>query len=870
MSEHDALKHAEVDFHHPYEPYEIQKHLMLALYDCLDAGKVGIFESPTGTGKSLSLLCASLTWLRNHKKSSFLKDVAADQGEDEPEWMREHAKKTRRQDLLQRRNDLESKLEAIRQKEQRIRQRTEQGPPAFKRAKVDVDSSNKDDDAVFMLDDYESDSGKPASRKGRTDGDDLSSETKALLNKLGLGPPGDDVDGDADLEEETKVFICSRTHSQLSQLVGELHRVTLPSAFPLDGDEDSLEYPMEQVRQLSLGSRKNLCINKKVNSLGPVSQINERCLELQESKTPADRRCQYLPNKENEALALDFKHYALSKIRDIEDLAELGTRIGICPYYASRSAITPAEVIMLPYPLLLQKTAREALTISVKDHVVIIDEAHNLMDAILGIYTAEITLAQLRTAREQLMTYLQKFRNRLAGKNRVYVTQTVRLLDSLKTCLESIKDSGEGVTDSGSLLVGKGVDQINLYKLIQYLQESKLARKVHGYTIHQTSTAQNDKATSVQITRSSDQTPVLNIFQNFIHALTNPAKEGRFFYQTTSDPHATKLKYLLLDPSQHFHDIVTSARSVILCGGTMSPITDYLTQLFPYLPASRITTLSCSHVIPPSNLHVTTLSTGPSSTPFDFSFSARSSPLLLSSLGQTLLHLLPLIPDGVVLFFPSYSYLDTVLSAWRRTAPNSSSLLSQIERIKPSFIDARTANTEALLREYAAAIDGDLAGSHKGALLLSVIGGKLSEGINFSDRLGRCVIVVGMPWPNPNSAEWKARMEYIEEKARNVAEGRGQAEMGTGAGGKRYVKGEASKDFAENVCMRAVNQAIGRAIRHKGDWAGIVLIDRRYRRESVRGKLPGWIRGSLEGGEKTLEEVEMEMRGFYRRKLVEG
>ena len=51
------------NFRFPYKPYEIQRDLMMALYQCLAESKVGIFESPTGTGKSLSLLCAALTWL---------------------------------------------------------------------------------------------------------------------------------------------------------------------------------------------------------------------------------------------------------------------------------------------------------------------------------------------------------------------------------------------------------------------------------------------------------------------------------------------------------------------------------------------------------------------------------------------------------------------------------------------------------------------------------------------------------------------------------------------------------------------------------------------------------------------------------------
>lgn len=36
------------DFHHPYKPYDIQLQFMNALYDCVEDGKVGIFESPTG------------------------------------------------------------------------------------------------------------------------------------------------------------------------------------------------------------------------------------------------------------------------------------------------------------------------------------------------------------------------------------------------------------------------------------------------------------------------------------------------------------------------------------------------------------------------------------------------------------------------------------------------------------------------------------------------------------------------------------------------------------------------------------------------------------------------------------------------------
>lgn len=37
------------DFHHPYTPYAIQETFMSTVYQVLEAGNVGILESPTGT-----------------------------------------------------------------------------------------------------------------------------------------------------------------------------------------------------------------------------------------------------------------------------------------------------------------------------------------------------------------------------------------------------------------------------------------------------------------------------------------------------------------------------------------------------------------------------------------------------------------------------------------------------------------------------------------------------------------------------------------------------------------------------------------------------------------------------------------------------
>lgn len=422
------------------------------------------------------------------------------------------------------------------------------------------------------------------------------------------------------------------------------------------------------------------------------------------------------------------------------------------------------------------------------------------------------------------------------------------------------------------------------------MQTSKLAYKVEGY-VTQAESADGTPA-------KSSSTPVLHTLVSFLISLNNPSSEGRIFYHR--DARDIRLSYLLLSPTHAFSSIANSARAVILAGGTMSPFDDYTAHLFPSLPAGKVTTLSCGHVIPPSNLCVWTLaSTKPapdaSGVPFEFSFSRRGDKGMIRELGFAVLNICTAVPDGVVVFFPSYGYLDEVVAVWSvRGAGEPKSIWERLQAKKDVFSEPKGGSIDEVLEKYTAAILGDGGGSggtsssssstKNGALLLSVVGGKMSEGINFSDRLGRCVVIVGLPYPNINSPDWKARIEYIESTTLKRLTAAPSAETPNNTPSSSLAATarpppmsrpealaaakQASRDFYENACMRAVNQSIGRAIRHKDDYAAIVLVDRRYGTPRIRGKLPGWIQGGLvEGSEKGgLGQMMGKLSGFFRGK----
>ncbi len=95
-----------------------------------------------------------------------------------------------------------------------------------------------------------------------------------------------------------------------------------------------------------------------------------------------------------------------------------------------------------------------------------------------------------------------------------------------------------------------------------------------------------------------------------------------------------------------------------------------------------------------------------------------------------------------------------------------------------------------------------LSAQAKGALLLAVVGAKLSEGLNFSDDLARMVMIIGLPFANLGSAELQERLKYADRLS-------GEEVVVPKGSNSTYGYGPAGKELYENMCMNSVNQSIG-------------------------------------------------------------
>ena len=125
--------------------------------------------------------------------------------------------------------------------------------------------------------------------------------------------------------------------------------------------------------------------------------------------------------------------------------------------------------------------------------------------------------------------------------------------------------------------------------------------------------------------------------------------------------------------------------------------------------------------------------------------------------------------------------------------------------------------------------------------MMGVCRGKLSEGIDFSDDTARCVIMVSIPYSQINDPNVLMKQTYLDEEIEKEAD---EMEDNCGTRGNEFHT-LTGKQWYQQEAMRAVNQSIGRVIRHIHDYGIIILADERYAWDINKKQISLWVRESL-------------------------
>lgn len=487
-----------------------------------------------------------------------------------------------------------------------------------------------------------------------------------------------------------QILFCSRTHSQLAQVVNELKKTVYGKS----------------VRVVSLASRQQYCINESVRALKTNALINERCLELKKGKSKS--KCCAAQEKQHDQdgraakksrtvktkvescpfygqAAIDsVKQTALyhsNGVLDIEELIKEAKQEKGCPYYASRQAAKDAQVIMLPYQMLLHKKTRDQLDINISNSVIIIDEAHNLLDTIASIHSAEITLDQMQQSHRQLNAYKAKYLTRFSTKNLLRLNQLISIANRFVRFLAepNASKSNDSRTEFTSQLIflHELLDEVNisvsnLFEVLTFCENTRLAQKVGGFALRyandasvaikkeepkakQTPSTYLKRLAEKQQMQSSKSAPipaavntptkemaaenapvlgsasVLRILLAFLECLLEKSTDGRILitrHRTLQSK--SVLKYLLLNPSGPFDELLRECRALIVAGGTMQPTVEFKTQLFGEF-STRIEEHFFGHVVAAEAVLPMVVAKGPRASPFLFNFNNRNNSDMVSS-----------------------------------------------------------------------------------------------------------------------------------------------------------------------------------------------------------------------------------------------
>ncbi|KAI5634456.1 hypothetical protein NE865_12789 [Phthorimaea operculella] len=727
----------------PFEPYDVQKAYMERVIQSLQNNTNALLESPTGTGKTLSLLCSSLAWLMVKKAQLQMNAQVGN--------FSEHS-----------------------------------GPSGFSAALGD----------------------KLKSGAGKKD-------------NMSWGMP--------------KIIYSSRTHSQLTQAMQELKRSSY-----------------RHVKATVLGSRDQMCIHPEVSK--ETNNMNK--VHMCQLKVKS-RTCFFYNTVESKK---DDRAVKGDEILDIEDLVALGKKLKCCPYYLSKELKQDADIIFMPYNYLLDPKSRKANGVELMNNIIILDEAHNVEkmceeSASLQIRTTDVAICidEITHVMRSFSETSEELLDATVDSNQPkdFTCDDLCILKEMMLALEKAIDEipvgSEGATFPGGFifeLLGKAEikDQnqmtvITLMEnLIQYLSTASASPfQKKGVGLQKILDLLNVVFSG---TTHEYKERVKLCYKVHIHIedkKNNKKSDGWGALKATTSKTAERvLSYWCFSPGFGMKQLLEqNVRSIILTSGTLAPLKPLISELGIPIGVQ----LENPHIVKGNQICVKIISQGPDAVQLNSNYQNRDNPKYISSLGRTILSFSRVVPDGLLVFFPSYPIMAKCQEMWQ-----SEGIWTSINSIKPIFVEPQRKDTfNAIMNEFYSKINDP---GTKGACFMAVCRGKVSEGLDFADMNGRAVIITGLPFPPLKDPRIILKKKYLEElRIKN----------------RDFLSGD---EWYSLEATRAVNQAIGRVIRHQNDYGAILLCDSRFNSPKLKAQLSAWLRGHINVSNKFGETVSEICRFF--------
>ncbi|KAK6621459.1 hypothetical protein RUM44_001266 [Polyplax serrata] len=617
---------------------------------------------------------------------------------------------------------------------------------------------------------------------------------------------------------KAKVWYTARTHSQIAQTVAEVRKCNI-----------------EGLHVRVMGARDQLCINELVLEEKDSYVKTIKCKELVKAK-----KCKYYAKLTYEK---DFKRfYQAGDVLDIEDLVSVGKSCGICPYFLAKKASESADIILLPYNYIIDRESRESNGFYLQDDVIIFDEGHNVPSTCEESYEFSFTSLDVALGiknLQEVMLSLTKLTDDLIEDEEIDVAKHASNSMMMMEMLQKLESSLTVLKPSSELLP---VSELHNFFQSAGINEAKSRELVEGISAFKSDSAKLSLNGSTLETFNLLEKMTTAVFGSAVRSFEKSVVEKSFKCSVTVDPDRNFVKKFSLfcfNPSFGIKSLMMlGSQSIIITSGTLSPLRTFISELGLPNPV----TLENKHIAQKCQVPFFILGTGVNNIRMDGAFKNRKDPKYVFSLGMTLTNLVASIPDGVLLLFSSYSMMLYLKESWE----SDLGIWTRLNFLKRVFVEPRGKNEFInCVENYKRAID-----SGNGAILMGVLRGKISEGMDFKDMYCRGVFVIGVPFPPIQDPRVIGKQKYAESLMLYNSVTKTEEKLYT----QPYMSIEA---------MKATNQAIGRVIRHGKDYGVIVLVDYRFAWPRLFHNISSWMRGEIPV-ESNFQTTKKQITEFFR------
>ena len=607
-----------------------------------------------------------------------------------------------------------------------------------------------------------------------------------------------------------KILYTTRTHSQISQTINELRKTCY--------------WP----RTAILSSRDNSCVNSKIRQNCNGNILNIKCRK-NNVKCPYYNGVIQDKREKNNCL-------------DIESLCALGKKQTFCPFYQQiENAKSYSDIIFMPYNYIFDEDINNIMDIDVENNIIIIDEAHNLRQVCEDSKSVEINEDDFDNIIDDIEKLLNidnnegNIINSLSNKDLKKLNLndiSKNNLELLKNIIQSIKNKFNSreinIENEGKKLTYLEFFKIFITKIENNKNKKKKKKKKIEYKDDSEDSITYNIPDNINVTNIEEHIEFLNkvenLFQecfekgskiyllvkilNIISRLSNDIdlQNSYIFYIENKQikipnllnqfKKIRKLNIFCFCPQLEFSDILKrNPYSIIFTSGTLIPFKIFEEELHIKFDI----TLENRHIIPLNQFKFEIITDYSDNNKYIFDHNNRNNTDMIKALGNQIYEYCKMTQyGGILAFFPSYNYLNKCEMIWK-----DSGIFNKIQQHKKLYIDSSKDKT--LIKEIKK-------NGNKNYIFFSVFRGSSSEGIDFSDDCARMVICIGIPFANLIDKRIRLKIDYMNNKKNN----------------NNKINSIGGNEWYLIDAMTAVNQSLGRVIRHINDYGVMICIDERY------------------------------------------